>query len=99
MAQNLSQMNNAALVDALGELKAEQAKLAKREKELKKALTERMARSNTNKLFGDMFDVVRVSSMRTTLDADAVKALLANPPMKTSMVRSFRVHGRVCEAA
>lgn len=99
MAQNLSQMSNAALADELGRLKAEQAKLAKREKELKEVPTERMARSNTNKLYGDMFDVVRVSSMRTTLDADAVKKMLAEPPMKISMVRSFRVHGRVAEVA
>lgn len=96
---NTTQMSNAALVDELGRLKAEQAELAGRERELKKALTERMARSNSNKLFGELFDVVRVTSMRESLDTAAVKKLLAEPPMKTTMVLSFRVHARVSEAA
>jgi hypothetical protein len=96
---NLTQISNAALVDAFGALKAEQAELAKREKALKAALATRMDRSNSNALDGDFFRVTRSEVERSTLDAAAVKAMLANPPMKTSVSTTYRVNARVAEAA
>lgn len=99
MAQNTSQMSSAALADELGRLKAAQSEMAKREKALKEAIDARMARSGGDEIDGDAFRVVRVSSIRETLDAAAVKKILTDPPMKSSIVQSFRVNARVCEAA
>jgi hypothetical protein len=86
-------------LNAFGALKAEQAELAKREKALKAALATRMDRSNSNALDGDFFRVTRSEVERSTLDAAAVKAMLANPPMKTSVSTTYRVNARVAEAA
>ena len=92
---NTSQLSTAALVDQLGELKAQQSELAKTEKLLKDAITKRMGRSNSNELEGELFRVVRVTATRETLDTAEVKRLLADPPMKLSTAVSFRVHSRI----
>lgn len=99
MTNNISQLTNAALVDALGALKAQQSDLAAQEKKLKEQLTSRMSRTGGNELEGNLFRVCRVSAVRETLDAAEVKRLLANPPMKSSIVRSFRVSARKAVAA
>lgn len=92
---NTSQLSTAALVDQLGELKAQQSELAKTEKLLKDAIAKRMGRSNSNELEGELFRVVRVTATRETLDTAKVKRLLADPPMKLSTAVSFRVHSRI----
>ena len=92
---NTSQLSTAALVDQLGELKAQQSELAKTEKLLKDAIDKRMGRSNSNELEGELFRVVRVTATRETLDTAEVKRLLADPPMKLSTAVSFRVHSRI----
>lgn len=92
---NTSQLSTAALVDQLGELKAQQSELAKTEKSLKDAIAKRMGRSNSNELEGELFRVVRVTATRETLDTEEVKRLLADPPMKLSTAVSFRVHSRI----
>lgn len=92
---NTSQLSTAALVDQLGELKAQQSELAKTEKLLKDAIAKRMGRSNSNELEGELFRVVRVTATRETLDTAEVKRLLADPPMKLSTAVSFLVHSRI----
>ena len=92
---NTSQLSTAALVDQLGELKAQQSELAKTEKLLKDAIAKRMGRSNSNELEGELFRVVRVTATRETLDTTEVKRLLPDPPMKLSTAVSFRVHSRI----
>lgn len=89
---NTSQMTTAAIVDALGELKAQQSDLAKVEKKLKDAIAKRMGRLDTNALDGDLFRVVMVTARRESLDAEEVKRLLAEPPMKVTTATSFRVN-------
>jgi hypothetical protein len=92
---NTSQLSTTALVDQLGELKAQQSELAKTEKLLKDAIAKRMGRSKTNELEGELFRVVRVTATCETLDTAEVKRLLADPPMKLSTAVSFRVHSRI----
>ena len=89
---NTSQLSTAALVDQLGELKAQQSELAKTEKLLKDAIDKRMGRSNSNELEGELFRVVRVTATRETLDTAKVKRLLVDPPMKTTTAESYRVN-------
>lgn len=89
---NTSQMSTAAIVDALGQLKAQQSDLAKVEKKLKDAIAKRMGRLDTNALDGDLFRVVMVTARRESLDAEEVKRLLAEPPMKVTTATSFRVN-------
>jgi hypothetical protein len=101
---NLTQISNAAPLHPSRRLRrlengGGQAELAKREKALKAALATRMDRSNSNALDGDFFRVTRSEVERSTLDAAAVKAMLANPPMKTSVSTTYRVNARVAEAA
>jgi len=89
---NTSQMTTAAIVDALGSLKAKQSELAKIEAKLKDAIAKRMGRLDTNELDGDLFRVVRVIARRESLDTAEVKHLLAEPPMKVTTATSFRVN-------
>ena len=89
---NTSQMSTAAIVDALGQLKAQQSDLAKVEKKLKDAIAKRMGRLDTNELDGDLFRVVMVTARRESIDAEEVKRLLAEPPMKVTTATSFRVN-------
>ena len=97
---NLTNMTNAALVDAYGALKAEQSELAKREKALKAQLASRMDRGGALlALDGNAYRVTRSFVERSTLDTARVKELLADPPMKTSSSITYRVSARVAEAA
>ena len=89
---NTSQMSTAAIVDTLGELKAKQSELAKIEAKLKDAIAKRMGRLNTNEIDGDLFRVVMVTAQRESLDAEEVKRLLVDPPMKTTTAVSYRVN-------
>ena len=89
---NTSQMSTAAIVDALGQLKAQQSDLAKVEKKLKEAIAKRMGRLDTNELDGDLFRVVMVTARRESIDAEEVKRMLAEPPMKVTTATSFRVN-------
>ena len=89
---NTSQMSTAAIVDALGQLKAQQSDLAKVEKKLKEAIAKRMGRLDTNELDGDLFRVVMVIARRESIDTAEVKRLLAEPPMKVTTATSFRVN-------
>ena len=89
---NTSQMTTAAIVDALGQLKAKQSELAKIEAKLKDAIAKRMGRLDTNELDGDLFRVVMVIARRESLDTAEVKRLLAEPPMKVTTATSFRVN-------
>ena len=96
---NTSQMSNAALVDAFGQLKAEQAELAKREKAFKAALSGRMDASRVDALDGALFRVTRSEVERSTLDSAAVKAMLSAEALaavsKVSSSVTFRVNARV----
>lgn len=96
---NLSNLSNAALVDELGSLKAEMAELAKREKTLKGLIGTRMSMAGVSALEGDLFRVTRSEVERSTLDADAVRAILSDPPMKTSTSIVFRVNARLAAVA
>jgi len=89
---NTSQMSTAAIVDALGQLKAQQSDLAKVEKKLKEAIAKRMGRLDTNALDGDLFRVVMVTAQRESLDTAEIKRLLVDPPMKTTTAVSYRVN-------
>lgn len=89
---NTSQMTTAAIVDALGELKAKQSELAKIEAKLKDAIAKRMGRLDTNEIDGDLFRVVMVTAQRQSLDTAEVKRLLVDPPMKTTTAVSYRVN-------
>jgi len=87
------------LVDELGALKAEMAELAKREKALKGMIGTRMAMAGVDALDGLSYRVTRSETERSVLDTAAVRAMLSDPPMKTSTSTVFRVHARVTEAA
>ena len=96
---NTSQTKTVDLIDALGQIKAEQAQLAKTEKALKQAIASRMDSKKVDALEGHFFRVVRVTAERSTLDGEAIKLLLTDPPMKTSVSVSYRVNARVSETA
>lgn len=96
---NLSNLSNTMLVDELGSLKAEMAELAKREKMVKGLIGTRMNMAGVDALEGAMFRVTRSEVERSTLDAAAVKALLSDPPMKTSTSTVFRVNARLAVVA
>ena len=87
-------MKTIDLVDALGALKAEMSDLAKREKALKEAIAGRMDKASVDAFDGDLFRVVRVTARRESIDTEAVKRLLADPPMRVSMATSYRVHAQ-----
>ena len=96
---NTSQTKTVDLIDALGQLKAEQAQLAKTEKALKQAIASRMDSKKVDALEGHFFRVVRVTAERSSLDTEEVKRLLVDPPMKTSVSVSYRVNARISETA
>jgi hypothetical protein len=99
---NLMNQSNAALVDAFGALKAEQAELAKREKALKAAIATRMDAAKTDAMNGGMFRVTRSEAERVTLDSAAVRSLLSADALaavsKVSVSTTFRVNARVAQA-
>jgi len=96
---NTSQTKTVDLIDALGRIKAEQAELSKTEKALKKAIASRMHSKKVDALEGNYFRVVRVTAERESIDTEAVKQMLSDPPMKTSVSVSYRVNARVTEKA
>ena len=96
---NTSQKKTVDLIDALGRIKAEQAELAKTEKALKQAIASRMDAKKVNTIEGNYFRVVRVTAERSSLDTEAIKKMLSDPPMKTSTSVSYRVNARVTENA
>ena len=87
-------MKTIDLVDALGALKAEAASLAKREKELRDAIATRMDKASVDAFDGDLFRVVRVTARSESIDTEAVKRLLSDPPMRVSVATSYRVHAQ-----
>jgi hypothetical protein len=96
---NMSNMSNAMLVDRLGALKAEMAELAAEEKKLKGLIGTRMVMAGTDYLNGDAYRVTRSEVNRATLDTAAIKAILADPPMKVTSSTVYRVGARVVETA
>jgi len=92
--ENLSRTKSRELVDLYGRLKAQQAELAAAEKKLKAMIASRMDAGQVSALEGELFRVTRATTERSTLDADAVRKLLAEPPMKTTEVTSYRVAAR-----
>ena len=96
---NTSQTKTADLVDALGILKAEMAELTKKEKAIKAAIAGRMDARGVEAIEGEFYRIARVTSERETIDTEAVKRLLADPPVKRSSVVSYRVSARVSETA
>jgi len=99
VANNEVEEANRMLVDELGALKAEMAELAKREKALKGMIGTRMTMAGVDALDGLAYRVTRSETERSVLDTAAVKALLSDPPMKTTVSTTFRVNARVVEAA
>lgn len=100
---NLTNMSNAALVDLLGALKAEQADLANRERALRAVIAGRMERSNTDELDGHDYRLTVSSSYPETLDTAALKAAMTPEFLARFMKRGFRstwrVTARVAEVA
>ena len=92
--ENLSRAKTREIVDLYGRLKAQQAELAAAEKKLKSMIASRMDAAGGAALEGDLFRVTRSTTERSTLDAAAIRELLAEPPMKTSSVTSYRVSAR-----
>jgi len=96
---NTSQTKTVDLIDALGKVKAQAAELAKTEKALKTAIAKRMDAKGVDALEGAYFRIVRVTAERESIDTEAVKRLLSDPPMKSSTVTTYRVNARVSEKA
>lgn len=96
---NTSQTKTVDLIDALGRVKAEAAELAKTEKALKAAIAGRMKARGVSAIEGNYFRVTRVDAVRETIDTEAVKRLLSDPPMKRVDVTTYRVNARVSETA
>ena len=96
---NTSQTKTADLIDALGKVKAQASELARTEKAIKAAIAKRMNARGVDALEGHYFRVVRVTAERECIDMEAVKRLLADPPVKRSSVTTYRVNARVSETA
>jgi len=92
-------MKTTDLVDALGILKAELAELTKKEKAIKAAIAGRMDARGVEAIEGEFYRVVRVTAERESIDTEAVKRLLADPPVKRSSVTTYRVNARISETA
>lgn len=96
---NTSQTKTADLIDTLGKVKAQASELAKTEKAIKAAIAGRMDARGVDALEGHYFRIVRVTAERESIDMEAVKRLLADPPVKRSSVTTYRVNARISETA
>lgn len=70
---NLDNYTDAALVDDIGETKAEIKKLEKREGYLKEALKSRMDEQDTTEMFGDAYEANLGFQERSSLDVKRIR--------------------------
>ncbi len=78
-------------VDTLGAMKAAAADLDRQMKDIQETLKA----SGLKEINGAIFRATISVTERMSLDAEAVKALLAEPPMKSNIVETVRVVARV----
>ena len=98
---NFTNMTNAALADAFGNLKAEMAELAKTEKAIKAAISARFGRRDGAAIEGEQFRVAQsICDGNLTVDKEAVEKLLGYVPTKRGApYPKFRVSSRAKKAA
>lgn len=80
------------LVDELGALKAQASDLDNKIK----AIVAVIKTEGIREIDGDLYRATLSVSERLTLDADAIHEILANPPMKSTLVETVRVVARTC---
>ena len=78
-------------VDTLGAMKAAASDLDRQMKDIQETLKA----SGLKEINGAIFRATVSVTERVSLDAEAVKALLADPPMKSNIVETVRVVARV----
>lgn len=78
------------LVDELGALKAQASDLDNKIK----AIVAVIKTEGIREIDGDLYRATLSVSERLTLDADAIHEILANPPMKSTLVETVRVVAR-----
>ena len=78
------------VVDTLGAMKAAAADLDRQMKDIQETLKA----SGLKEINGAIFRATVSVTERVSLDAEAVKALLADPPMKSNIVETVRVVSR-----